>query len=269
MSTSAKSPAPPVTLVTGAGRGLGRGIALELAAAGHSVAIHFGSSDAAARETAEECLKLAPSPEQRFELVRGNLGDRASRSEILPQVIERFGHIDALVNNAGITEPNRRDCLHAAEEDYDTVMEVNLKAPYFLCQAVARHMVDNPERNRLPAYQIINISSISSDTVSTNRGAYCLSKAGLSMATQIWAARLAEHKILVNDLRPGIMTSDMTEGVKEKYDALLAEGDTVPLARWGTGTDLGKATAALLDGAFPFTTGHVIPVDGGFHLRRV
>ena len=130
-------------------------------------------------------------------------------------------------------------------------------------------MINSTGESRLPHYQIINVSSISSDTVSTNRGAYCVSKAGLSMATQVWAARLARHGILVNDLRPGIMSSDMTAGAKEKYDELLGQGELVPLSRWGTGQDLGKAVSALLLGFFPFTTGHVIPVDGGFHLRRL
>jgi len=259
----------PVILVTGAGRGLGRGIATELARAGMSVAIHYGNSRNGAEETATQCEELATNVNQEFHLIQGDLSDPAARREILPSTVATFGHVDALINNAGITEPNRRDCLHATEEDYDEVMLINLKAAYFLIQATARWMIDNPDNRRLPHYQILNISSISSSTVSTNRGAYCISKAGLSMATAVWAARLAEHKILVNDLQPGIMSSDMTSGAKEKYDALLATGDLVPLARWGNGTDLGKATVALLSGSFPFTTGHVIPVDGGFHIRRI
>ena len=259
----------PVVLVTGAGRGLGRGIAIELARAGMSVAIHYGNSHAGAQETAAECTNHAISSNQHFHAIQGDLATPESRNAILPATLESFGHLDALINNAGITEPNRRDCLHASEDDYERVMLVNLKAPYFLIQATARWMIDNPDTNRLPHYQILNISSISSSTVSTNRGAYCISKAGLSMATAVWAARLAEHEILVNDLQPGIMSSDMTSGAKEKYDALLSNGDLVPLSRWGNGTDLGKAAVALLSGSFPFTTGHVIPVDGGFHLRRI
>ena len=260
---------PPVVLVTGAGRGLGRGIAFELARVGMSVAVHYGSSSGGAEETARDCAEIAISPDQQFIPVQADLSDPDSRNALVPATLEAFGHIDALINNAGITEPNRRDCLEAAEEDYDTVMNVNLKSPYFLIQSVARQMVATGGENRLPAYQILNISSISSDTVSTNRGAYCISKAGLSMATQVWAARLAEHGILVNDLRPGIMTSDMTSAVKDKYDKILAEGKVVPLARWGTGEDLGRGAAALLTGAFPFTTGHVIPVDGGFHIKHL
>ena len=148
-------------------------------------------------------------------------------------------------------------------------MTVNLKAPYFLTQAIAQMMIKQPSPQRLTHYQIINISSISSDTVSVNRGAYWASKAGLSMATQGWESRLAEHNILVNDLRPGIMSSDMTAGAKDKYDKILEGGDLVPLSRWGTGEDLGKGASALLLGHFPFTTGHIIPIDGGFHLKRL
>ncbi len=259
---------PAVALVTGAGRGLGRGIAVELARAGLSVALHYGRSATGAAETAALCQGVATSDGQRFVPIGADLAEAGSRRRLVGAAASQLGRIDALVNNAGITEPNRRDCLEAAEEDYDAVMEVNLKAPYFLCQAAARQMLEQGAP-LLPSYQILNISSISSDTVSTNRGAYCVSKAGLSMATQVWAARLAEFGILVNDLRPGIMESDMTAGAKEKYDRLLAEGELVPLSRWGSGEDLGKAAAALLSGAFPFTTGHVIPIDGGFHLRRL
>ncbi|MCP4847695.1 MAG: SDR family NAD(P)-dependent oxidoreductase, partial [Verrucomicrobiaceae bacterium] len=207
----------PVILVTGAGRGLGRGIANELARAGMSVAIHFGSSQGGAQEAAAECRENAISSNQEFHTIQGDLANPESRNSILPATLDCFGQVDALINNAGITEPNRRDCLLANEDDYERVMHVNLKAPYFLMQATARWMIDHPDTKRLQHYQILNISSISSTTVSTNRGAYCISKAGLSMATAVWAARLAEHEILVNDLQPGIMRSDMTSGAKAKY----------------------------------------------------
>ena len=266
---SSDSADAPVVLVTGAGRGLGQGIAIEMARSGLSVAIHYGSSKSGAIETAELCNKESKNENQYFETVQADLANSNSRNSIIEQIEEKFGHIDALINNAGITEPNRRDCLEAKEEDYDTVMTVNLKSPYFLTQATAKMMINQPNYPRLSHYQIINISSISSDTVSVNRGAYCISKAGLSMATQVWATRLAEHNILVNDLRTGIMSSDMTAGAKDKYDKILEQGDLVPLSRWGNGEDLGKAASALLLGHFPFTTGHVIPIDGGFHLKRL
>jgi len=266
---SSDSTDAPVVLVTGAGRGLGQGIAIEMARSGLSVAIHYGSSESGAIETADLCHNESTNKNQYFETIQADLANSNSRDSIIEQIAEKFGHIDALINNAGITEPNRRDCLEATEEDYDTVMTVNLKSPYFLTQAAAQMMINQPNAPRLPHYQVINISSISSDTVSVNRGAYCISKAGLSMATQVWATRLAEHNILVNDLRPGIMSSDMTAGAKDKYDKLLQEGELVPLSRWGTGEDLGKGASALLLGHFPFTTGHVIPIDGGFHLKRL
>ena len=260
---------PPIVLVTGAGRGLGSGIAKELAKSGFSVALHYGSSRGGAEEVAVACAELASSKEQQFIPVGADLGDSETRSGLVAQVIEKFGHLDALVNNAGITEPNRRDCLEAAEEDFDTVMDINLKAPYFLTQAAAQYWVANPDKGRIESgYKALFISSISSDTVSVNRGAYCVSKAGVSMATQVWAARLAEHGIQVNDIRPGIMTSDMTAGAQSKYDDLIADG-LVPQRRWGTGEDLGKAVASICSGDFPFTTGTVIPVDGGFHIKRL
>ncbi len=260
---------PPIVIVTGAGRGLGSGIATELAKSGYSVVIHYGRSRDSAEDVAEECRSLAPNPNQLFSTAGADLGSPAERRGLIPRILDLCGHFDALVNNAGITEPNRRDCLDAAEEDFDSVIDINLKAPYFLTQAAARYWVANLGRCRIPSgYKALFISSISSDTVSVNRGAYCVSKAGVSMATQVWAARLAEHNIQVNDLRPGIMNSDMTAGAVSKYDPLIAEG-LVPQRRWGTGQDLGRAVAALCDGSFPFTTGATIPVDGGFHIKRL
>ena len=259
----------PIVLVTGSGRGLGRGIAVELAKNGFSVAVHYGSSSVGAQETIALCEEVKQNESQVFECFQADLSDEVSRKSLIPSIIKKLGFIDSLINNAGITEPNRRDCLEATEEDYDTVMNINLKAPYFLTQEVANLMIQQGKSDRITHYQIINISSISSDTVSTNRGAYCLSKAALSMATQIWASRLADHNILVNDLKPGIMVSDMTAGAKDKYDDILKDGQLVPLARWGLGEDVGKAAASILLGNFPFTTGHVIPIDGGFHIKRL
>lgn len=259
----------PVALVTGAGRGLGQGIAVELSKSGFSIAIHYGSSIDGAKHTVTKCEEVAKNSNQIFGCFQADLSDLESRNALIPSVVNQLGYIDSLINNAGITEPNRRDCLESTEEDYETVMNVNLKAPYFLIQQVANLMIGQGECPRIPHYQIINISSISADTVSTNRGAYCLSKAGLSMATQIWATRLADHGILVNDLKPGIMASDMTAGAKDKYDEILKDGQLVPLARWGSGEDVGKAASSILLGNFPFTTGHVIPIDGGFHMKRL
>ena len=185
---------------------------------------------------------------------------------MVEEVLAHWGRIDVLVNNAGITSPGRRDILEAPEEGWHRVLDVNLKAPYFLCQRVAREMRERLSDLTHPT--LVNISSISSYTVSTNRGDYCISKAGLSMVTKLFAARLAEYGIRVYEVRPGIIETDLTAGSREKYDALIQEGLT-PLRRWGTPADVGKAVAALVTGQFPYSTGDVISVDGGFHIRRL
>lgn len=259
----------PVSLVTGASRGLGRGIAAALAAAGHSVAIHYASNVSAAEETAAACRAVATSTNQRFPLVGGDVAKAADRARIFEQTLTQLGRIDALVNNAGVAPRVRADLLEASEESFDEVLGINLKGPYFLSQQVARWWLGHPGGSRLGGgYKLIFVSSLSAYAVSTNRGEYCVSKAGLSMTTQLFAARLAEHGVQVLELRPGIMATDMTAGVKDKYDKLLAEG-LVPQKRWGTADDVGKAVVAICAGAFPFTTGDVINIDGGYHLRRL
>lgn len=261
---------PPAVLVTGSSRGLGRGVALELAARGHSVAIHYAANQAAAEETAAACAKLAPSPAQQFPIVGGNIGLAKDRAAIMEQTLAAFdGRLDALVNNAGIAPRIRADILDAEEEIFDEVIAVNLKGPYFLSQLAARHFLANPGQSRLPGgYQIVFVSSVSANTASVNRGEYCISKAGVAMANQLFATRLANEGVQVTEVRPGIMATDMTAGVKEKYDALIATG-LVPQMRWGTPEDVGRACAAILEGGFPFSTGDVINIDGGFHLRRL
>jgi NAD(P)-dependent dehydrogenase (short-subunit alcohol dehydrogenase family) len=260
---------PPAVLVTGSSRGLGRGVALELAARGHSVAIHYAANQAAAEETAAACAKLAPNPAQTFPIVGGNIGLAHDRADIMAQTLAAFGRLDALVNNAGIAPRVRADILDAEEEIFDEVIAVNLKGPYFLSQLAARHFLANPGQSRLPnGYQILFVSSISANTASPNRGEYCISKAGVAMASQLFATRLANEGVQVTEVRPGIMATDMTAGVKEKYDALIATG-LVPQMRWGTPEDVGRACGAILEGGFPFSTGDVIHIDGGFHLRRL
>lgn len=256
-------------LVTGSSRGLGRGIALRLAKAGYGVAIHFANNRAAADETARDCEAAAPNKEQKFPVVGGNVALAADRERIMEQTLAAFGRLDGLVNNAGIAPRIRADITEATEEIFDEVIAVNLKGPYFLSQLAARHWLANPDRSALSGgYKLIFISSLSANTASVNRGEYCISKAGLSMATQLWAVRLAEAGISVLELRPGIMATDMTAGVREKYDKLLAEG-IVPQKRWGNPEDVGLAVESILGGAFPFSTGDVINIDGGFHLRRL
>jgi 3-oxoacyl-[acyl-carrier protein] reductase len=260
---------PPVVLVTGSSRGLGRGVAETLATAGFSVAIHYASNRGAAESTAEACGKLAPSPEQKFAIVGGNIGLAADRQRLFDETLSAYGRLDALVNNAGIAPRIRDDITEATEEIFDEVININLKGPYFLSQLAARYWLSHPGQSRLSGgYKLLFVTSLSANTASINRGEYCISKAGLAMATQLWAVRLADAGVQVLELRPGIMATDMTSGVKEKYDKLLAEG-LVPQKRWGTPEDVGLAVRAILEGRFPFSTGDAINVDGGFHLRRL
>jgi 3-oxoacyl-[acyl-carrier protein] reductase len=250
----------PVALVTGGSRGIGRGICVELARCGYAVAINFTSNEEAAHETQRLIGDGAATL-----LCRADVGVAADRHRMVDDILGRWGRIDGLVNNAGITSIGRRDILEASEDSWDDVLSVNLKGPFFLCQRVAREMIARRDQLRDPA--IINISSVSAYALSTNRGDYCVSKAGLGMATQLWAARLAEHGIRVYEVRPGIIDSDMTSGSKEKYDRLIADGLT-PIRRWGTPEDVGKAVASLVSGALPFSTGDVVNIDGGYHVRR-
>ena len=266
---SEKPAETPVVLVTGASRGLGRGIALCLARDGKSVAVHYASNRRAADETVVDCQKNAKHAGQRFVAVGGNIGAAADRARIVAETLGAFGQIDALVNNAGVAPRVRADIVDATEESFDDVIGINLKGPYFLSQAVVRTWLSRPGASRLPAgYKLIFVSSISAYMASTNRGEYCISKAGLAMATKLWASRLATDGIQVFEIRPGIMATDMTAGVKEKYDELIGEG-LVPQKRWGTGEDVGRAVTALLEGSFPFSTGDVLNVDGGMHLQRL
>jgi NAD(P)-dependent dehydrogenase (short-subunit alcohol dehydrogenase family) len=254
-----------VALVTGASRGIGRGIAQALAGAGFDVAVNY----AANRQAAEECLALCQKvrPAGRYQACQGDVGASADRARLVDAVREGFGRIDCLVNNAGVAPTARADILEASEESFDRLMSINLKGPYFLTQQVARWMVEL--RGRLGAAYtptIVTVSSISAYTASINRGDYCLSKAGLGMLTKLFAVRLAEHGIGVYEVRPGVIKTDMTAPVGDRYDKLIAEGLT-PIRRWGMPEDVGRAVAALAGGSLPFSTGEVINVDGGFHLR--
>lgn len=259
----------PAVLVTGASRGLGRGIARELASAGFSVGIHYAGNVPAAERTAAECRELAQSSEQRFPLLQADMGDAASRAGLFASALDSLGRVDAVVSNAGIAPPERKDISEATEASYDRVMEVNLKGPYFLAQQAAKHWLAHPHDCSLAGgYKFVFVSSISADTASLNRGEYCISKAGLAMAARLWALRLADVGQVV-ELRPGIMETDMTSGVKEKYDAIIAGGQTVPMKRWGQPEDVGRAVRSFVSGDWPFTTGDVIYLDGGFHLPKL
>jgi 3-oxoacyl-[acyl-carrier protein] reductase len=253
-----------VAVVTGGSRGIGRGIALALARSGLDVVINYAGNRTAAEECQALCRQAGPG---RFEICQGDIGVDDDRARLVDFVRATYGRIDCLVNNAGVAPNVRADMLEATEESFDRLVTINLKGPYFLTQKVANWMIAlRAERGPTYAPKIITISSISAYTASVNRGDYCLSKAGLAMLTKLFAVRLAEHGIGVYELRPGIIQTDMTAGVTSKYDKLIADGLT-PIKRWGFPEDVGKAVAAVATGAFPFSTGEVINVDGGFHLK--
>ncbi|PWU10723.1 MAG: 3-ketoacyl-ACP reductase [Verrucomicrobia bacterium] len=259
----------PVILVTGASRGLGRGIALSCAQAGYSVAVHYAANQEAAEETCRLCDAARANRAQKFIALRANLAVTGNRLSLVEQAISEVGRLDALVNNAGMAPRTRADVTETSESSYQEVMDVNLTGPFFLSQLAARYWLNHPGECLLSGgYKLIFITSISADTVSLNRAEYCISKAGLAMVAQLWAARLANYGVQVFDLRPGIMETDMTAAVKGKYDKLITEG-LVPQMRWGKPEDVGLAVEAILRGALPFSTGAVIPVDGGFHLKRL
>jgi NAD(P)-dependent dehydrogenase (short-subunit alcohol dehydrogenase family) len=254
----------PVALVTGSSRGIGRAIAIGLAADGHDIALHFVRDEGAARATAESVEGAG----RRAVLFQADLGKRGDRERLIAGVREAFGRLDVLVNNAAMAPRVRSDILEGGEEGFDEVIAVNLKGPYFLTQAAARWMIEiraaHPERR----LSIINISSVSEYTASIERGDYCVAKAGLGMVTRLFAARLAEHGILVNEVRPGIIATDMTSAVRGKYDRLIADGLT-PIRRWGAPEDVARAVRILAGGGLVFSTGMALDVDGGFHLRRL
>jgi 3-oxoacyl-[acyl-carrier protein] reductase len=251
----------PVALVTGGGRGIGRGISMALARNGYAVAINYAANEAAAKET-----QAALGAGAETLLCQGDVGVTADRDRLVDTVLTQWGRVDALVNNAGITSLGRKDVLDATEDGWDRVMAVNLKGPFFLTQRVAREMIRLAGKLLRPT--VVTISSLSAETVSVNRGDYCVSKAGLTMLTRLWAARTAEHGIRVFEVRPGIITTDMTAVVKDRYDRLIAEGLT-PIGRWGTPEDVGQAVAALVTGQIPYCTGETINIDGGYHIRRL
>jgi 3-oxoacyl-[acyl-carrier protein] reductase len=261
--------AAAAALVTGASRGLGRGVAHALAADGLDLAVHYGRNRAAAEETMAACRERATRADQKFILVAGDIASTAERRRIVDESLAALGRLDALVNNAGIAPRVRADVTEATEDSFDELIAVNLKGPYFLSQLVARHWLAHAGQSRLPGgYKLVFVSSASAARASVNRGDYCISKAGLAMAAKLWATRLAADGVQVYEVRPGIMATDMTAGVKEKYDRMIAEG-VIPQGRWGTAEDVGLAASMLLKGQLPFSTGEILNLDGGLHLERL
>lgn len=264
------------TLITGASRGIGRGIAIELSKIGYDVVVNFHGSQAGAEETAALCIEAATAAghSTAAEICQADVGADADRHKLIDFTRETFGRLDLLVNNAGITSIGRTDILEATEDNFDRLMAINLKGPFFLSQLAANWMIeqiggnDGQECESQDRPKIVTISSISAYAVSTNRADYCMAKTALGMMTKLYATRLADHGINVYEVCPGVIASDMTAPVKEKYDKLIAEGLS-PIRRWGTPEDVGKAVAAITQNYFPFSTGETINVDGGFHLRRL
>jgi len=252
-------------IVTGGSRGIGRGIAVALAAESWNVVINFNSNSAAADEAAALVKKAGGDALT----VQANIASTDDHKKLLDATLEKFGPVTSLVNNAGVAPKVRADVLTMSEESYDFVMDTNLKGPYLLTQLVANHMVEAAASD--PARTIVNIGSISAYTASVNRGEYCLSKAGMGMMTALYAARLAEHGIGVYEVRPGVIATDMTGAVKEKYDKLILEDERgiTRIRRWGKPEDIAKAVCAIARGDLPYSTGEVINVDGGFHLKTL
>ena len=235
-----------VAVVTGAARGIGLSIAQNLEKLGYKV-VYADLSFDHTPETAVVC----------------DISDENDRKKLLNETINKFGIVDLLVNNAGVAPIVRMDILETTTESFQRLMRINLEGTFFMCQLFANHMINNPEGQK-----IINIASISSYTSSVARGEYCISKAGVSMVTQLFADRLAEYGIGVFEVRPGVILTDMTAGVKEKYAELIENGLT-PIARFGQPQDVADAVIAIAEGYFDFCTGQVFNVDGGFHIRRL
>jgi NAD(P)-dependent dehydrogenase (short-subunit alcohol dehydrogenase family) len=253
-----------VALITGGTRGIGLGIAQNLALKGYSLALN------GLRDENDVNPIIADLQNKGVEVIycQGNIGDSYDRESIIESIKLEYGQLNVLVNNAGIAPRERKDILETSEASYDEVMRVNLRGPYFLTQTVANWFVEQKEKNHEFRSSIINVSSISATVASVNRGEYCLSKAGISMMTQLFAVRMGEYNIPVYEVRPGLIQTDMTSGVKEKYDKLLEEGLCV-FSRWGTPNDVGKAVALLAEGEMPYSTGQVIMVDGGMTIPRL
>ena len=252
-------------LVTGASRGIGRGIALELARAGCRVAVNYAGNAEAAAATLAAGVAAGGSGFT----IQGDIAEAADRARLVASTVKQFGRIDLLVNNAGVAPTVRADLLDAGEESFDRLFGINLKGPYFLTQTVAKQMLTQDPDAAGFRGRIVNITSISAYTASINRGDYCMVKAGLAMMTKLFADRLGNDGINVYEIRPGVIATDMTGGVKEKYDRLILEQGITPIRRWGQPEDVGRAVRAIAEDRFPFSTGAVFDVDGGFHLQRL
>jgi len=259
----------PVALITGAGRGIGRAIAIELAKNGYDIAgndIIFEPQDTERGlfEVKERIEELGAH----FLPIRGDISCLEDHGPMLNLMLEKFGRIDLLVNNAGVAPEKRLDILETTPQSFDRVLSINLRGPFFLTQRVAHQMIAQIKQNPERRPSIVFITSVSAYMSSPSRAEYCLSKAGLSLAATIFADRLSEYGINVYEVRPGIIKTDMTAPVQAKYDKLIGEG-LVPQQRWGLPEDVGRAVAALVSGNFQYSTGLVVEVSGGMNIRRL
>lgn len=256
---------PQVAIVTGSSRGIGRGIATALGARGWTIVINYRSN----REAADEAKSLVEAAGGTGFVVQADVSQRDALEQMVDATLSEFGRIDLLVNNAGVGPRQRMDMLQMAEESYDEVMNINLKGAFFLTQRVANEMIRLQSEGVIETARIVNIGSISAYTSSTARAEYCISKAGMTMMTLLFADRLAEYGINVYEIRPGIIKTDLTSVVSDKYDRLIFDEGLTPIRRWGEPDDIGKAVVAIAEGLLPFSTGEIINVDGGFHLSRL
>lgn len=254
-------------IITGGARGIGRGIAERLAKEGWALAL-CGSKPADEPKVAQAVAEIASLTSEKVRYFQCDVSSASDRAAFLDAVEKEFGTVQLLVNNAGVGARVRADVLDMTEENYEWLMKINLQGPFFLTQAVAKRMIAAREAGNTEPFTIINTSSISSTVASISRGEYCISKAGISMATKLWAVRLAPHDIQVYEIRPGIIKTDMTAAVTEKYDRLIAEGLVIQ-NRWGFPDDIGRAAAMLARGDLRYSTGQVIMVDGGMQIERL
>jgi NAD(P)-dependent dehydrogenase (short-subunit alcohol dehydrogenase family) len=254
----------PVALITGGSRGIGLGIAQALVKQGYRVAIN----GVRAADQVVESLKQLNAEGGEAIYCQGNVGSADDRRKIMEDIKAKWGQLNLLVNNAGVAPKERKDILEADEQSFDWLMGINLKGPYFLTQQAANWMIEQKTKNSKDSFSIINISSVSATIASVNRGEYCISKAGMSMSTKLWAARLGEFDIPVYEIQPGVIRTDMTAGVIEKYDKMIAAGLTLQ-RRWGQPEDLGKTVIALAEGMIPYATGQIIHTDGGMTIQTL
>jgi 3-oxoacyl-[acyl-carrier protein] reductase len=255
----------PVAVITGASRGIGRAITLSLAAEGFDIVAIARSLDSEGMETLlQEVEKINAA----FFPIGLDISCTTCHKEVVSNILERYGRIDFLVNNAGVAPVQRNDLLNLTEESYDRVLNINLKGPVFFAQKIAKEMIWL--KDQITGYRpvIVFMSSVSAAMTSTNRAEYCISKAGLSMASSVFADRLSEEGIMVYEVRPGIIQTDMTARMKDKYDKLIAEG-FIPQKRWGLPDDIGKAVASLARGDWDFSTGSVFEISGGLNIRSL